>query len=295
MDVFARKDSKEFLLKRVHNGLDETDADRLAEALGDLPLALEQAGAMLAETGMRVDEYLQLLQEHVTRIMTEGRPMDYSSSMTAAWSLSVARVREQSPQALDLLRCCAFFGPEPIPRNIFRRGISVTGTGLSTELKNLSDPIATARAIRDLGRYALISITERSFSVHRLISALIRNDLTAEEQASYRHDAHLLLAAGAPRNPDNETLWPRYAELLPHVVSSSMLLNECPESWVRDFVMDMVRYLYTSGDPAASRQLVERCINQWTADSGPSDPIVHAAQRHLDTTLILLGERTDEQ
>ena len=41
--------------------------------------------------------------------------------MTAAWKLSVATLAQQLPQAVELLRCCAFFGPEPIPSDVFRR------------------------------------------------------------------------------------------------------------------------------------------------------------------------------
>ena len=66
------QESREFLIKRVPKGLAVTDADRLAKELGDLPLALEQAGAMLAETGMPADEYLRLLKEHAAEIMDEG-------------------------------------------------------------------------------------------------------------------------------------------------------------------------------------------------------------------------------
>src|SRR4029077_14852568 len=61
LDVFERAESVQFLLKRVPRRLTETDADKLGESLGDLPLALEQAGAVLFESGMSVDVYLQLL------------------------------------------------------------------------------------------------------------------------------------------------------------------------------------------------------------------------------------------
>ena len=54
--------------------------------------------------------------------MAEGRSPEYPRSMTAAWRLSVSTLEQQMPQAVDLLRCCAFFGPEPIPRDVFRRG-----------------------------------------------------------------------------------------------------------------------------------------------------------------------------
>ena len=72
VDVFARAESAEFLAKRVPKGLTEREARELAEKLGDLPLALEQAGALQAETGMPVSEYLRLLEENVTKIWRRG-------------------------------------------------------------------------------------------------------------------------------------------------------------------------------------------------------------------------------
>jgi hypothetical protein len=80
------------------------DADRLAAKPGDLPVALEQAGAMLSETGIPVDEYPRLLDEHVAAIMFEGKSLDYPFAMTAAWKLSVAALEQRLPQALELLR-----------------------------------------------------------------------------------------------------------------------------------------------------------------------------------------------
>ena len=67
VDVFTRTESAEFLSKRVPKDSKPLEADQLAEKLGDLPLALDQAGAMLAETGMSVDEYLRLLTSRSTR------------------------------------------------------------------------------------------------------------------------------------------------------------------------------------------------------------------------------------
>ena len=46
VDVFSRSESVEFLNRRVPTGIAEADAGRLAEELGDLPLALEQAAQL---------------------------------------------------------------------------------------------------------------------------------------------------------------------------------------------------------------------------------------------------------
>ncbi len=286
MDVFTRTESTEFLTKRVPKGLSETDADRLARELGDLPLALEQAGAMLAETGMPVDDYLRELREHVTQIMSEGKSPDYPLSMTAAWKLSVATLDEKLPQAQELLRCCAFFGPEPIPRDVFGRGTQAIQTRVSGVI---SDPILLARAIRELARFALVTIDGQSVTVHRLIQALLRDGLEADERTAYRHEVHLILAAAAPKNPEVQTDWPRYRELLPHMASDSTELALCQGSAVRAFALNMMRYLYLSGDLVSCLSVSERFIEQWTKDSGPDSPDVLGAQRHRGNALRLLG------
>jgi tetratricopeptide (TPR) repeat protein len=287
VDVFTRTESTVFLAKRVPRGVSEADAARLAEELGDLPLALEQAGALQAETGMSVEEYLRLLKEHAAELMAEGRSADYPQSMTAAWRLSVSTLKRQLPQAMDLLRCCAFFGPEPIPRDVFGPGTQSGETRLGDLL---ADPILLARAIRELGRFALVKIDNRTIQVHRLIQALLRDELEPDEQGAYRHEVHLILAASAPKDPDDNRLWPRYAELVSHVASPVTELPRSRTPAVRAFALDLVRYLYRSGDHASSRSFAERFIAQWTKDSGPDTLEVLSAQRHLGNALRELGE-----
>ena len=290
MDVFLRKESTDFLLKRVPRGLTEPNAALLADKLGDLPLALEQAGAMLSETGMPVDVYLRLLEEHVTEIMAEGKSPDYPHSMTAAWKMSVNALKQQRPHALELLRCCAFFGPEPIPRDVFRRGVQETGT-LVAEV--ISNPIQMASAIRELARYALVTLDGDTVKVHRLIQALLRDELTEEERAGYRREAHLILAGAAPANPDDATTWPQFKDLLPHINAESTELPKSREPVVRDLARSIMRYLYQAGDYTSALALTERFIEQWTKDSGPDDPDVLRAHRHLGNVQRLLGRYSE--
>jgi len=290
MDVFRPQESRDFLLKRVRKGLTEADAERLARELGHLPLALEQAGAMLAETGMPADEYLRLLKEHAAEIMNEGPPSGYPRSMTAAWKLSVDAVKRSRPQALEVLRCCAFFGPEPIPRDVFRRGAQETGSPVAVVLSN---PIATASVMRELARYALITLDGNAVKVHRLIQALVRDELSAQEQRAYRHEAQLIMAAAAPSDPDDATTWRRFQDLLPHVNAEATELHLSRELAVRDLARGVIRYLYQSGDYTSALALTERFIEQWTADSGPDDENVLRAQRHLANIQRLIGRYAD--
>jgi tetratricopeptide (TPR) repeat protein len=286
VDVFSRTESTEFLTQRVSDSISQPDAERLAEELGDLPLALEQAGALQAETGMSTDEYLRLLAEQPTEIMAEGKSADYPRSMTAAWMLSVSQLEDQFPQALDLLRCCAFFGPDPIPRDVFRRG----SQAVSEQLRELiANPILLSRAIRELARFALVKIDGRSIEVHRLVQTLLRDALSPEAQAEYRHEVHVILAASAPDDPDDVTTWPTFAELVAHAVGEAANLASCESRTVRTFALKIVRYLYRSGDQRAARAFSERFVKRWTSISGPDDENVLDAQRHLGNALRELG------
>jgi tetratricopeptide (TPR) repeat protein len=287
LDVFSRTESVEFLNKRVHpEKLAAEDASMLAEKLGDLPLALDQAGAMLAETGMPVEEYAQLLDDEFDKIMAEGKSAEYGTSVTAAWTLSVSRVQEQQPEALRLLRCCAFFGPDPIPRDVFRRSSQAVDTRVSDLL---ADAIPLSRSIRELGRFALVTISGREIVVHRLIQALLRAELSDEEQADYRHDVHLILTAAAPISPNDDRQWERYQELLPHVTSEATEMAHCRDQKVRTFALDMLRYLYLSSSLTSCDELAKVFIEQWTEDSGPDDADVLEAQRIRGNVLRQLG------
>jgi tetratricopeptide (TPR) repeat protein len=286
VDVFNRAESVDFLNKRVPRSIQEADADRLAQELGDLPLALEQAGALQAETGMSIEEYLVLLKEKASELLAESKPSEYPVPMTAAWQLSVSKLKERQPAALELLNCCAFFGPDPIPRDVFGRGARSDRQQLG---EILSDPILLTRIIRELGRYALIKIdTEnRTVQVHRLIQALLRDELPEEEQVHLRHEVHLLLAGASRLEPDDGQNWPRFAALVPHVEPSE--LTECRDQRVREFALDLVRYLYRSGDHQSARTFVERSIRKWTADSGEDNREVLAAHLHHGNILRELG------
>ncbi|GAA4573702.1 FxSxx-COOH system tetratricopeptide repeat protein [Planotetraspora kaengkrachanensis] len=288
VDVFSREESVQFLKKRVAASIAEPEASRLAEELGDLPLALEQAGALQAETGMSVDTYLDLLAKQAARLLDANKPADYPLSMTAAWSLSVAQLESRLPEAVELLKCCAFFGPESIPRDVFGE-LPPALAGQSRLQPILSDTILLSKAIRMLGRYALIRIesTGRTITLHRLVQALMRAELSEEDRAAFRHEVHLLLAAFAPQSSDDVTTWPRYSELLVHVTPARV--EVCLDPGIRRFALGVTRYLYSSGDVHVARTLAERFVARWRADSGDDDIHVMTMRRHLGNILWALG------
>lgn len=283
VDVFERSESLQFLSRRVPQITDE-DGRQLAEELGDLPLALEQAGALLNETTMPVGTYLELFRQQAG-ILNEGSPSDYPVPVAAAWSVSEARVLAETPHAIDLLRRCAFFGPEPIPLALF----DDVSRDFSPPLQDiLSDPLVKARAIGALRRYGLARIDNRenTLQVHRILQRLIRDGIDPEQWELMRRDVHLLLAAYDPGRPDDAREWPRYAGLLAHAEPS--LAVESSQPPVRRLVRNLVRYLYAAGDYPSARSYAEATLQRWDPDSGEGDRDVLMMKRHLGNVLWVL-------
>ena len=103
------------LLRRLAPDLTEAEADRVADAVGDLPLAVEQAGSLLADTGMAVDKYLRLLAERAQDVLDHDPGGAYPQSVAASWAVAFDRLAADDPTALDLLTVVAWCGPEPVP------------------------------------------------------------------------------------------------------------------------------------------------------------------------------------
>jgi hypothetical protein len=111
---FARSESM-VLLRRLVPELTEVEADRVAEAVGDLPLAVEQAGSLLADTGVAVDKYLRLLTERAQDVLDHDPGGVYPQSLAASWAVAFDRLALDDPTALDLLTVVAWCGPAPVP------------------------------------------------------------------------------------------------------------------------------------------------------------------------------------
>jgi tetratricopeptide (TPR) repeat protein len=284
--VFKREESIE-LLRRRGPMINDEEAELLAAKLGDLPLAIEQAAAWRAETGMPVHEYLRLFDEKVAEILDTSTPADYELSVAAAWNVSFDELRTRNPAAHQLLQVCAFFAPEPITRSLFT---GVRGVSISAELDEaLRDPMQLGRAIRDINRYGLAKIDHRSDTLllHRLVQLVLRNRMSVQSRADIRHGAHVLLANFDPNDPSSSKQWPRYQEVLPHVYASELV--SCDDPWVSQLVLNMSQFLYYWGDHEEAAVLARQALDEWSARLGDTNQHALEAASYLGLVLWALG------
>ncbi|MCW2913476.1 MAG: hypothetical protein JWN52_1544 [Actinomycetia bacterium] len=289
VDVFAREESMQLLRLRGPE-ISDSDADELAEILGDLPLAIEQAAVWLAETGMQVEEYLHLFREKhdkAAELLRDAAPVAYELPVAAAWNVSLDQLRVSDPAALQLLQVCAFFAPEPISRRLLVGTRNIDGPAELMEA--LADPIKLGRAIRAINQYALAKISHRhnTIMLHRLVQRVLVGQMSPQEAAELRHCGHQLLAKADPNAPDLAVHWQQYADLLPHVLYSDII--DCDDAWARQLVLNEIDFLYQWGDHQGFLDLAQKAVEVWTQKLGEDHEQTLTAGLHLGRALRLQG------
>ncbi|NUK09533.1 tetratricopeptide repeat protein [Streptomyces lunaelactis] len=275
VEVFTRPESVEHLCRRV-NRLPARDADRVAEAVGDLPLAVEVAAAWLAETATPVDSYVEQLKEQSTKVLSLGKPEDYSKQIGATWNISIARLREESRAAVRLLELCSFFSAEPISMRLI--GSDSMFQSLLPYDPDLRERYMLGKVIQTLNRFALAKVdpADSSIQVHRLVQAAVRAGLSPDEQEEAKHEVHRILAEARPAegvdsdNPVNDPKsWPSFDLIWPHLGPSG--IAECDEEGVRQLMVDRIRYLLKRGELEGARVLGSQLNETWTRELGEND------------------------
>jgi hypothetical protein len=175
LDVFDRADAVRLLCRRTPR-LSWDQADTLAEELGDLPLAVEQSAAYLNQTALAAGEYLRLLRERAMEMYGRGQAADHQHTIATLWSLSVTRLR---PEAIGLLRLCAWMAPEPLPIDLFTERATMLPEPLD---RVLADPISTADVIGTLVDHSLVRRTGDALLLHRLVQAVLREPAADGQQ-----------------------------------------------------------------------------------------------------------------
>jgi tetratricopeptide (TPR) repeat protein len=287
VDVLARSESVAFLHHR--GGLGAQEAAKLAEALGDLPLALEQAAAYLEETATSPDEYLDLLDTHARELFTLGRLATSVQTIATTWTVSLQRIRSEVAAAEDLLTLCAFLGPDSIPLALLREHPGELPDRLRAAVL---DRLDLRQALGTLRRYALVTATGDTLSVHRLVQAVARHSLDRREQDRWMAvAAHLVLDAFPDQAEDPDT-WPVAATLLSHGLAVINHLNAGsadPETTVR-LLNRVGAYLQARTEFSQARPLLERALLLAETRLGPDDPSTALSLSNLARVLREQGE-----
>jgi tetratricopeptide (TPR) repeat protein len=281
------------LLRGLAPDVTESEANRVADAVGDLPLAVEQAGSLIADTGMAVDKYLRLLGERAQDVLDHDPGGVYPQSVAASWAVAFDRLAIDDPTALDLLTVVAWCGPEPVPLTM----LTDHPDALPASLRPIAtDPLVLARCTAILRRRGMATVSPHGIQLHRVPAALLRarsrgSDGTAA--AGWAAMVVRLLDRTAPgkvrTDPDG---WPLWRRLLPHVLAATghdAAVDAVPADATR--LLDRAAtYLQTRGEPQAALAPYERAYEVRRDTFGDDHPDTLTSASNLALNLWYLGE-----
>jgi tetratricopeptide (TPR) repeat protein len=293
VEELSRAESVELLTGRLP-ALSPGLADRVAEALGDLPLALEQAVGLLRDTGMPVTDYLALLAAEAGRVLGHRADMGRRDrTVAASWTVAFDRLAADNPAALLLLSLAAWLAPEPIPLTVFTQHPNRLPDLLPS---TVGDPLALADLTGLVQRRGLAQVTPQTIRLHRVPAALLRDrDTTQRGAGTGLRDMAGVLVAVVPDQPWEVATWPTWRLLLPHVLAVIDHANEDPdqESAANDIaqLLEMTASnLYWHGQWGAALPLWERAYQGHLSRNGVDHPQTLEAARMLAQNLNELGD-----
>jgi len=257
------------------------DADRqaaaaLAEAVGGLPLALEQAAAYAQATGNSVAAYLALYHKRRAGLLDRGQPARYGGTVATSSALAFSQLQDSDPGAAGLLRLLAFCAPDAVPLRLLLQPRPGLAEQLSPEVAGvlvplLEDALAAGDAVVALRRYSLARPAgDGLVSVHRLVQAVTADQIPEGLRDGWRQAAAAVIEAAIPRDPLKSAAWPVFAVLFPHAQAA---LPAGSEAMGRIAV-----YLRRSGSYAAARDLYRGMFEERARVLGPEHPQTLAAR-----------------
>ena len=287
--AFERKQSITMLLGRTGQS-DRDAADAIADALGDLPVAVSQAAATIKRSRCGLATYLDRLRKYsledsVRRLDGDEYPAAVGAALKLAVRTALEEIWKQNPRWEEIaslqLGVLALLAASGVPRRWLE------GTDQESSPGSALD---ASEALNSLVEFSVCQLSEdgAKAALHRLQSRVIRENWKNEpkEQARAEEDAVALLASvNAKRVLDRENRNRRQdaidlADQLRAISEQdySSVLFSAPR--FGDVLLSALRHAIELGAPQAAISL-SGAVEQLGAVLGPDHPHTLASRNNL--------------
>ncbi|QIB42613.1 tetratricopeptide repeat protein [Streptomyces aureoverticillatus] len=274
LDVMEPAEAVAFLRARVGTDMQTADASNLAEAVGYLPLALEQAAAYMAREEITPAQYLMALE----RDLAEAS----ASQAGAGHALRAALRAVDDPLAHRVLNVLAWLAPEPVPRSW---------------LSGMAEEPELARTVRNLTRHSLLlSQDGGTLRIHPVVQGVLHESdeddpwRSAEALEAARFEATVCLAGALPKDADDPAAWLRWQQLLPHIDELSERVAPGDENeYFATVLAEAAEFVMGQGEPERGIRMLWRAVEGRQRTPGPGYPATLRVTLWLARALRTVG------
>jgi tetratricopeptide (TPR) repeat protein len=287
----ARNESIHFLLHRSGR-TNETvfTAGQLAKALGDLPLALDQAAALIEQARISFEEYLRRFERHWADLLRRGRSGDKHDSIAMSLELSFHQLETTAPAAAELLNLLSFVGPDGFHKQWLVAGADALGDPLAL---TVGHALYLDESIAALLRYSLIEVNaHRAISMHTIVSALARDRLSHEQRTEWSHRALRLMEASFSFDGNDPRTWSQSAAMLPHALAAVEFAQQTDVTVAAAAALlnQIGQCLYRAARYEEARVAFDRALSIAYRIYGENNPRLSAIANNLGRVLLKLGD-----
>jgi tetratricopeptide (TPR) repeat protein len=200
---------------------------KIAGELDYLPLALEQAGAYIKELKASFSNYLSSYRTRGMEMFKKHPPVTgkYPESVATTWLLNFEEVEKTSKASAELLTASAFFNPDNIPFELIIRGGSELGETISSAIECMeNDPLVLDELLLPLTSYSLITRDVKTYSIHRLVQAVIRDRIGKDAERVWAERTVKALNCAFPHVEFSN--WYLCERLIPHAQAGFELIRK---------------------------------------------------------------------
>ncbi len=276
---------------------DQAAARAITVELGGLPLALEHAGAYIAEIPIEPADFVNHYREERGRLLRERGRFTERDSVEVTFAMAFERVQaipEHGPAAAELLRLCAMLAPVAIPETIVTEG--------APDLGDVLGPVATSPVLLDktiaaAGRLSLLGRDSRTrtLRLHRLVQAVLQETLDTDTRKRWAERAVRAVNQAFPGV--NVSSWPLCNQLLPHALACAGLIERHQMAFheAARLLNQVGYYLKDRAQYVEAEPLYRRALKIWERVLGPDHPVTASSLNNLALLYQAQGKLTDAE
>jgi tetratricopeptide (TPR) repeat protein len=260
----------------------------LLDFLTDLPLAIKQASAYMAKTGMMVTQYLTYCSSGDERLIEllskdfedRARYKSTRNPVATTWLISFSDISRDKPLAAKYLQSMSILAEKNIPKHL---------------LPLHDDELEVYEAIGLLKAYAFISerADEKSYDIHRLVRLVMRNWLAKKGELKTCVTTVMDRLGTVYPHPDhaNKDVWTRY---LPHALVALEFQEHTADTNAKlRLLYDVSRSILLLGKYKDAEQVWRQTVDLYMKVLGVEHPYTLASRSYLAKTLYGQGRHEE--
>lgn len=269
-------------------------AEELCAELDGLPLALNQAGAYLAETACTLRDYLSRYREAGLRLLDSVVDPEHAS-VTVTFTLALEQIAACAPygaQAAELVRLCAFLHPDAIPQSVLAADTTAQKEIPAAVGETLAETLCTL-----ICGYSLASRQRENGAIglHRLVQRVIQDTMPEDKRRLWEERAVRAVSAATPDFEYED--WTLCERLLPQwrLCEEYIRRGQIETAEAAYLLYQAGRYLRARALYEEARVYLQRAVAIAEKAHGESDPMTADCLDELACLLRSLDHREEAE